>query len=78
MMKETVVDQARTLSSGTIAGLAHETRYQAIDLIQWGFVQYCERYQGRYTVWQEAWSDYVQTGRLAMVQATAQSRILNS
>ena len=75
---QTVAEQARTLSSGTIASIAHETRYQAIDMIQWGFVQYCERYPDRYTVWQEAWSDYVQTGRLAMVQATAQARILNS
>ena len=76
-MNESLVQQARTLSSGTIAGLAHETRYQAIDLIQWGFVRFCERYPDRYSTWHGAWSDYVTTGRLAMVQATAQARILN-
>jgi len=76
-MNESLLQQARTLSSGTIAGLSGETRYQAIDIIQWGFVQYCERFQDRYVTWHEAWSDYVTTGRLAMIQATAQVRILN-
>ena len=66
---ETVHEQARTLSSGTIASITGQTRYDVIDRIQADFITFCERFGDRYAVWQEAWSVYHQTGRMSQAIA---------
>ena len=66
---ETVAEQARTLSSGTIASITGQTKYDVIDKVQADFTSFCERFGDRYTVWQEAWSVYHQTGRMSQVIA---------
>lgn len=73
--KETVLEQARTLSSGTIASISGQTQYAVIDRVQQNFMAFCIQFGSRYTTWQEAWSVYYQTGRMS--QAIAKEVIGN-
>lgn len=61
-MNETVADQARTLSSGTIATLTGITNMRTLDTIQWMFVQYVEKWEaakpGHFYKWQDAWRPF--------------------
>jgi len=53
---ETLIEQARRLSSGTIATLTGENRYVHIDRIRADFVTFCE---GRSDEkWQDAWAEF--------------------
>jgi hypothetical protein len=53
-----LVNEARTLSSGTLATLTGERRYAALEVIQQEFVEFCEENANRYEHWQAAWKDY--------------------
>lgn len=55
---ETVVQQARTLSSGTIATLIGNSSYDAIDIIRGDFVRFCKVFSGYFNTWQDAWKSY--------------------
>lgn len=68
-MRETVFEQARSLSSGTLGSLSHQTRYDVIDRVQWDFMDFCSEFGDRYEVWQDAWNIYILTGRLDRVIA---------
>ena len=62
-MLETPVEQARRLSSGTIATLTGETRYDKIEAIQQDFVKHVEAWVevglvGPKAVWQSLWKLY--------------------
>jgi len=50
-----IVDQARLLSSGTIASLIGETLYSRIDVEQARFVEFCAELESPCETWQEAW-----------------------
>lgn len=53
---ETLVEQARRLSSGTIATLTNEKRYVVIDAIRADFVAFCQMLKpGSADTWQKAW-----------------------
>ena len=53
---ETLVEQARRLSSGTIASLTGQTKYVEIDKIRADFTAWCEGQP--YQKWQDAWEHY--------------------
>lgn len=52
---ETLVQQARTISSGTIATLTGRTRYTEIEAVQGVFVEFCESLESPPARWQDAW-----------------------
>jgi len=52
---ERLTEQARRLSSGTIASLTGETRYEDIELIQDRFVHFCGTLADPPLKWQDAW-----------------------
>lgn len=54
---ETLVQQARGLSSGTLASLTKLSHYDEIEPIQADFVDWCTR-RPQYDTWIEAWQDY--------------------
>jgi len=66
---ETIHEQARRLSSGTIASITHQTRHDVIERVQASFVAFCDQFGDKYTCWQEAWSVYYQTGRMSQAIA---------
>lgn len=53
----TLVDDARELSSGTIASLTKLCRYDEIEVVQAEFVNFCRRNQ-RCNTWVEAWNKF--------------------
>jgi len=57
-----LVRDAMALSSGTIASLIGDPRYAVIDQVQERFVAFCQENVGRYTIWQEAWQAFEQSG----------------
>jgi hypothetical protein len=68
--------QARQLSSGTIASLIMRNRYDVIDHAQAEFVGFIDRMDaacGRaaYGTWQDAWAAFRQTGRAYDVMLAA-------
>jgi hypothetical protein len=57
-MAEPLVNQAITLTSGTIATLTGLFRYDDIEKVQDEFVEFCEETSIRFTTWQQAWIAY--------------------
>lgn len=55
---ETLTQQARGLSSGTIASLIGNNLYSAIDEEQFSFVAFCEENEDNFRTWQAAWKAY--------------------
>ena len=53
-----VTNDARNLSSGTIAGLIGSNRYNWIEAAQAGLVGWCIDHAGEYQNWQEAWAQF--------------------
>ena len=53
-----LVNQAVTLSSGTIASLTGLCRYEEIEQVQMDFIGFCEEMQHEFTTWQQAWNVY--------------------
>ncbi len=54
-MRESLVQAARTLASGTLANLTGKREYEAIEAIQADFVEFCEETDGRFPTWMQAW-----------------------
>lgn len=50
-----VVRDALGISSGTIAGLIGNCRYDAIDKVQGEFVKFCDGHRGEFENWIQAW-----------------------
>jgi hypothetical protein len=63
-MRESVFEQARSLSSGTLGSLSGQTRYDVIDCVQWDFMDFCSEFGDRYEAWPDAWNAYALTGRM--------------
>lgn len=57
-MRNTILEDARQLSSGTIAGLIGSTRYEDIDREQTAFVAFVANRSGRFETWQDAWEAF--------------------
>lgn len=53
---ETLIEQARRLSSGTVATLTGEKRYTDIDRIRADFVTFCAGRKDE--KWQDAWAEF--------------------
>lgn len=53
-----VTRDALGLSSGTIAGLIGNTRYDVIDAVQSKFVLYCKEHEGEFDNWRDAWHSF--------------------
>ena len=56
--RETLVQQARGLASGTLAGLCGSNLYSVVDQVQADFVEFCEENSNQYRTWQSAWTEY--------------------
>jgi len=55
-----VTDDARVLSSGTIANLTGLRHYDDIDQVQARFVQFTIEHPAGYETWQDAWAAFWQ------------------
>lgn len=55
---ESLTQQARSLSSGTLATLTGENTYSQIETIQNDFTEFCEENSRYYGTWQEAWPKF--------------------
>lgn len=53
-----VTQDARALSSGTIAGLIDDTSYVVIDKVQAEFVAFCIDHEGGFENWIQAWNKF--------------------
>lgn len=78
-MMETLVEQARTLSSGTIASLIGRKEYDLIDEVRERFARHCERmvrlgFFDEHEKWQNAWRSYVTSLRIVYAQEQAEKR----
>ena len=60
---ETLIEQARRLSSGTIATLTGSTCYDDIEQTQARFVEFCQDWQPmeQFKTWQEAWRVFAES-----------------
>jgi len=56
--QDTVQNQARTLSSGTLATLTGLKRYDQLDAVQAEFVAFTDENSDEFTCWQDAWEAY--------------------
>lgn len=56
-----VTQDARALSSGTIAGLIHECKYSIVDKVQAVFINFCEKHEGEFETWVQAWHEFDRT-----------------
>lgn len=56
---ETLNQQARRLSSGTIATLTKLRRYSDIDRVRAQFVTFCDILENPPKIWQDAWALFV-------------------
>lgn len=54
----TLVSQASSLASGTIATLTGLRQYSQIDRARASFVEFCEENEGRYDSWIPAWTHF--------------------
>lgn len=59
--RASVVAQARSLSSGTLATLTGKSLYSEIDPIYAEFVDFCEEVQNHHRSWQSAWHAYARS-----------------
>lgn len=55
-MNESVIKDARALSSGTIGSLINNTSYAEIDRVQFEFVKFCQEYDDQLGDWIHAWN----------------------
>lgn len=55
--EDTLIHQAATLSSGTIASVSGLTHYTVIDEVQRRFVGFCEDHP-HFARWQDAWTEF--------------------
>lgn len=53
---ESIIEQARRLSSGTLASLTSKTSYATLDAIRVEFIEFCE--ETTFRTWQPAWRAY--------------------
>lgn len=53
-----LVQQARALSSGTLASLTGYTRYDEVDPVYADFIDFCEENVNRFHTWVEAWNEF--------------------
>ena len=51
-------EQARLLSSGTMASLTNKNRYDEVEPIQHDFVEFCEENARYFETWQQAWNEF--------------------
>lgn len=56
---ETLLEQARRLSSGTLATLTGKTLYTEIDEIRLEFIEFCEENSDKFKTWQPAWWSFI-------------------
>jgi len=56
----TVTQDARALSSGTLSYLIEETNYEIIFTVQNEFVLFCRKHEGEFTNWIQAWHAFAQ------------------
>lgn len=52
---DTLISQARSLSSGTLATLTGQRSYARMDMIQAQFVAWCEQQADQAARWQDVW-----------------------
>lgn len=52
-----LTQDARGLSSGTLAGLIGSTRCDVIDAVQFDFIEFCQE-NPHYETWVAAWEDF--------------------
>lgn len=57
-MMHSLVEQARQLSSGTIASLINNPRYEVIDEVRIWFIEFCEENTVKFEKWQDAWESF--------------------
>ena len=55
-----LLDQARGISSGTLASLTGYCKYSEIDPIHAEFIEFCEENQNKYRNWILAWQAYAE------------------
>ena len=60
-----VLEQARGLSSGTLATLTNRKKYDEIDTIHADFIEHVEKYCQGFDRWPGAWDNYRDSGRLS-------------
>ena len=53
-----VTQQARYLSSGTLATLTGLSKYSDLNLVYVDFVEFCEENESHFNNWQSAWREY--------------------
>ena len=59
MCEGSVLDQARSLSSVTIAGLIKSNKYSDIDKVQGEFVEFIMKKDPKsFKTWQDAWKEF--------------------
>jgi len=58
------MEQARQLSSGTIAALSGYDKYVDIERVQTEFVEFCQTRE--FTCWQDAWNEFVGVTQLEL------------
>lgn len=68
MKPDSATNQAKTLSSGTLANLTGVKRYDQLDVIQNEFVAFCVENEGEFTCWQTAWEAFKLSKQLAGVK----------
>ncbi len=61
-----LIQDARCLSSGTLAGLIGSTRYAVIDAVQADFIEFCQE-NPHYKTWVTAWDDFKKIYNFAKV-----------
>jgi hypothetical protein len=63
-----LIQDARSLSSGFLAGLIGDTRYTVIDAVQFDFVEFCQE-NLHYLTWVAAWNDFKQVYNFEQTKA---------
>ena len=62
--RESLAQQARGLSSGTLSYLCQSTSYSVIEKVQQDFVEFCEENSNQYRTWQPAWDEYAKLKKI--------------
>lgn len=74
-IKETLIQDVRGLSSGTLANLTGYTRYSDLERIQNAFVEWCAGfhadYPGGFDTWQQAWHAFWPTMKAVLARETS-------
>lgn len=67
-----VFDDARRLSSGTLATLIGRGDYATLDKVNEAFLGWLPPIAGRFFTWQSAWLEFAKSGRLCTVLGVTQ------